>query len=252
MNLYTKSWIERNNKELEPWQQDAYHDFSSMLLNEESPYPCVPGKQGFVGDMLRFGFVKDITSKESATHIANLLKEYGTISRETGMYASLVILSDSRDLQRNETTIEEYEEIFWTLLSDVHKVDETPWPEGIPKDPHHTAWEFCFDGEPYFAFCATPAHTFRKSRHSSYFLLAFQPRWVFDQINASTTLGQKLKKVIRKRLVDYDEMDAHPSLMWYGQEENYEWKQYFLRDDDTTPSKCPFMRMKNKLKSIRH
>ncbi|WIF97484.1 MULTISPECIES: YqcI/YcgG family protein [Pontibacillus] len=251
MSLYTKSLIEEQFTELEEWQREAYHDFTSMMLSTEHPYPCVPGKQGFVGDMLRFGFCPSPKDEDAARVIASLLKEYGTISRDTGMYASLVLLCDTRELLETHTSVYEYEQCFWKVLSVVHQLDDAPWPEHIPQDPHDPSWEFCFDGEPYFAFCATPAHVSRKSRYSSNFLIAFQPRWVFDEINASTSLGQKLKKVIRKRLVDYDGIKAHPSLMWYGQEENYEWKQYFLHDDDSTLSKCPFMRMKSKWKSLR-
>ncbi|MED1939518.1 YqcI/YcgG family protein [Cytobacillus firmus] len=29
----------------------------------------------------------------------------------------------------------------------------------------------------------------------------------------------------------------------YGADDNFEWKQYFLRDDDTAISKCPFHRL---------
>lgn len=29
----------------------------------------------------------------------------------------------------------------------------------------------------------------------------------------------------------------------YGEEDNFEWRQYFLRDDDTLLSKCPFHQM---------
>jgi FPC/CPF motif-containing protein YcgG len=37
-----------------------------------------------------------------------------------------------------------------------------------------------------------------------------------------------------------DGVPAHLSLKWYEQENNQEWKQYYLRDDETVPSKCPF------------
>ena len=100
------------------------------------------------------------------------------------------------------------------------------------QNPAHHKWEFCFDEEPYFVFCATPAHTLRKSRHFPFLLLAFQPRWVFEEINNSTAFGHKMKKLIRKRLIEYDAIPCHPDLKWYGQEDNHEWKQYFLSDDD--------------------
>lgn len=251
MELYTKSWLEENEAEMEQWQREAFHHFSNMLCDEENPYPCVPGMQGFQANSLRFGFVHDPREKKAASQLATLLKEYGEISRDTGRYASLVVFFDSKKLIERKTEMDEYQQLFWSMLSRVHQYDEKPWPDNIPKDPHHHEWEFCFDSEPYFSFCATPAHVVRKSRSFPCFMLAFQPRWVFKEINDSTTFGKKLKKLIRKRLVQYDGVEAHPSLKWYGQQDNHEWKQYFLSDDDTTPSKCPFTTFKNKFKILK-
>lgn len=245
--LLSKNWIDQHFDELTPWQQEAYTQFSDMMCDEQHPYPCVPGKQGFQKDMLRFGFADDPRTPDSIEQLASLLKDYGDISRDTGNYASLVVFFHSEDLR--EAEIDSFQDLFWEVLSRVHELDETPWPDDISKDPHHHTWEFCFGGEPYFAFCATPAHAVRKSRHFPNFLIAFQPRWVFDEINSSTAFGQKLKKVIRKRLVEYDEIDAHPSLKWYGQEDNLEWQQYFLSDDDSSLSKCPFMNSQKRIKS---
>ncbi|PFA70329.1 hypothetical protein CN378_00605 [Bacillus sp. AFS015802] len=247
--LCSKSWIDQHMEELTPWQQEAYGHFSAMMCDEEHPYPCVPGKQGFQTDTLRFGFAEDPRNEGASEKLASLLKEYGQMSRSTGKYASLVVFFHSGEADSENHSVESYQQIFWSLLNRVHQLDEKKWPDHISKDPHDHTWEFCFDGEPYFAFCATPAHIVRKSRHFPYFLLAFQPRWVFDEINSSTAFGQKLKKVIRKRLVEYDEAEPHPSLKWYGQEDNYEWKQYYLTDDDSSMSKCPFSHMHKKMKS---
>ncbi|MBY6036584.1 YqcI/YcgG family protein [Fictibacillus nanhaiensis] len=250
MDLVSKSWLDQHVQKLENWKQSAYNHFTEMICDESHPYPCVPGKIGFQDDNLRFGFVDDPRETASCEQLASLLKSYGKVSRETGKYASLVVFCDSRSIDPS-TSIETYQDLFWSILNGVHEIDQTPWPEHIPTDPHDSAWEFCFDGEPYFAFCATPAHSVRKSRKFPYFLLAFQPRFVFDEINASTSLGQKLKKAIRRRLISYDGVDPHPNLKWYGQKDNHEWKQYFLSDDESTPSKCPFTAMMNKMKSLR-
>ncbi len=238
--------IDQHSEELEDWKKCAYQQFSNMMCSESHPYPCVPGKMGFLDDSLRFGFAASPLEEKSYEQLATLLKEYGEVSRNTGKYASLVVFFEGHDVK----SIEEYQDMFWTLLNKVHQRDEAEWPEEIPTDPDNQAWEFCFDGEPYFCFCATPAHRLRKSRSFPYFMLAFQPRWVFDEINATTSLGQKLKKVIRNRLVNYDGIKPHTALKWYGEQDNYEWKQYFLDEEDTTSSKCPFMAMKNKLKNF--
>lgn len=249
--LFTKEEIEQQTIDLETWQQEVYEYFSKMMNDRNHAYPCVPGIQGFVKNMLRFGFVEDPLKPFTAQQLGEHLKEYGRISRETGNYASLIIFCDTRALIEEQTDMDDYEKIFWSLLNQVHQSDDRAWPSHIPTDPEEHAWEFCFDGEPYFVFCATPAHIYRESRRFPCFMLAFQPRWVFDEINDSTSFGRKIKSVIRKRLSDYDAVPPHPALKWYGQTDNYEWKQYFLQDDETSLSKCPFMAMKNTPKTLR-
>ncbi|KGP73345.1 YqcI/YcgG family protein [Pontibacillus yanchengensis] len=243
--LYTRSWIEENLSSLESWKQQAFEDFATMI--GDHTYPCVPGRQGFMEDELRYGFLGDPRNEETYQQFANVVKEYTLCSRDTGKYASLALLFYTPEEMKQHFNDESYEQLFWSVLNGVSKLDEKEWPDSIPKDPDDHEWEFCFHGEPYFAFCATPAHQLRKSRHFSHFLIALQPRWVFDEINDTTAFGRKIKQVIRDRLTNYDKIPVHPSLKWYGQEDNYEWKQYYLRDDETIPTKCPFTRFKQKI-----
>ncbi|MYL21061.1 hypothetical protein GLW04_14250 [Halobacillus litoralis] len=239
--LHTKEEIENPKTSLEKWQELAYTAFGDMMTSREHAYPCVPGIQGYTNGMLRFGFLEDPRCSSAPKQLAALLKEYGKVSREAGRYTSLVVFCDTASLLKDPLTIKDYEQLFWSLLNQTHALDETDWPGDISQDPEDPSWEFCFDGEPYFAFCATPAHIKRNSRSFPSMLLAFQPRWVFEDINDSTIYGRRLKNVIRKRLADYDDLPVHPSLKWYGQQDNHEWEQYFLRDDDSSLPECPFL-----------
>lgn len=248
-HLNTKIWLDDHLNELPYWQQDAFIQFKSMIADPEGAYPCIPGRQGFLSNNLRFGFVPDPRNDQAILEVAQLLQQYGEISRNTGKYASLVLFFETPQDMAASFSIEHYEQLFWSVLSRVSAIDTVPWPEHISTDPSHHSWEFCYNGTPYFAFCATPAHTLRRSRHTPYFVIAFQPRWVFEEINDSTAFGRNMKKLIRNKLVEYDGIPAHPSLKWYGQEDNQEWKQYFLRDDESVPSKCPYLAMMNKMKS---
>lgn len=245
--IFDKHWIEEHCETLPLWQQSAYGSFSSTIADKENTYPCIPARQGFMTNNLRFSFIGDPRKDDSLKVLAKALSEYGKCSRDTGKYASLVVFFETPEDIVAQYDVEDYRQLFWTVLNKVSELDDTEWPEHIPTDPSHHKWEFCFGGEPYFGFCATPAHEIRKSRQFPCFIMAFQPRWVFEEINDSTTFGRKLKQAIRKRLVEYDGIPPHPDLKWYGQKDNHEWKQYFLSDDETSPSKCPFMKMKNKL-----
>lgn len=248
--LFDKDWLENQLETLPLWKQEAYRSFSSIIADDENTYPCVPGRQGFLTNNLRFSFMSDPREEGSAKELANALQKYGAISRDTGKYASLAVFAETPTDMLENYDVEDYRELFWTILNNVSSFDQKEWPEDIPTDPSDHKWEFYFDGEPYFAFCATPAHEVRRSRQFPCLLLAFQPRWVFNEINDSTAFGRNMKKLIRKRLIEYDGIPGHPDLKWYGREDNHEWKQYFLSDDNSSPSKCPFMRLKNKFSSF--
>ncbi|GAA0371760.1 YqcI/YcgG family protein [Bacillus horti] len=237
--LYTKLSLDEHVDSLPLWAQEAYNQFSNMMLDPINAFPCIPGRQGFQSNQLRFGFVPEPSSTEAIKQTAELLKQYGHCSKETGKYASFVLFFEPNPLVGN-LSVQEYEQLFWSFLSQLSAQDETLWPARISIDPAHPSWEFCFDGQPYFTFCATPAHQKRKSRSFATFLLAFQPRWVFEEINDATPFGRNMKKLIRKNLESYDQVPVHPSLKWYGQKDNLEWQQYFLPDDQSTPTVCPF------------
>ncbi|MCY9696945.1 YqcI/YcgG family protein [Paenibacillus alginolyticus] len=247
VNLISKDWIEDHQVDLPEWQQDAFCKFGQMINDPDQMYPCIPGRLGYISNSLRFGFAADPRSEEAIKNVAKLLQQYGDCSRETGKYASLVIFFNTPDELANGFSIDNYEQLFWSILSRVSAIDQAPWPSHISSDPSHPSWEFCFDGHPYFVFCGTPAHEIRKSRRTPCFLITFQPRWVFEEINDSTPFGRNMKKLIRQKLVEYDGVPAHPSLKWYGQSDNLEWEQYFLRDDESVASKCPFASMIDKV-----
>lgn len=130
------------------------------------------------------------------------------------------------------------------LLKALHQLDSRPWPSNIPYETEHECWEFSFAGEPMFVVCNTPSHKRRASRHSSNFMITFQPRWVFDGvIGPAAPNAARIKGEIRRRLTAFDALPPSSDLGAFGETGNREWKQYFL-DDENRPRHmaCPFHR----------
>ena len=236
--LLTKLEIEQQLSRLQDWQQDAFQTFAYKMTDLEQPFPCIPATLAYKLNHLRYAFIEDVRLEESAHELASLLKNYSIISRKTGNYASLIVFFKPNSTAR--TTLTEYERLFWKIMNKVSELDEKSWPEPIPKNPHHRYWEFCFNEEPYFIYCATPEHKLRKSRSFPVLMLAITPRWVLHRFHSTNPHADKIKTNIRERLLAYDQIPPHPDLKWYGLEDNLEWKQYFIRDDQTTLSACPF------------
>ena len=241
--LYDKDSLQKNIITLPNWQQEAFRSFKLKMTDKDKLFPCIPAQHGFTANHLRYGFIGDPRDTNTSENFAALLKEYTECSRDTGQYASLIVFIHTPiDLMR-ETTVKDFEHMYWSLLNTTSRLDEMEWPTHIPNDPMENTWEFCFHNESYFVYCATPAHVNRQSRHFSCMMLALTPRWVLQGIMNSEKRSRKLKNLIRQRLAAYDKAPIHPSLKDYGGKDNYEWQQYFLRDDETIPSKCPFSRI---------
>ena len=127
------------------------------------------------------------------------------------------------------------------LLQFLHERDPSPWPREVPRDSDDPMWEFSFGGDSIFVVCNTPAHKLRKSRSSLGFMITLQPRWVFEGLESDTARGAAARRVIRKRLRAFDDVDPSPELGDYGDPENREWRQYFLLDENKPfESGCPF------------
>jgi uncharacterized protein len=219
------------------WGYPALDSFINDLLSEEHPFPCILGVEGMKAGQLRFCFIDSTQDEQAIKQLGSHLTEYLQHFKDIGKNTSFVAFFKPEELK----TIEQYEKQFWNVLQRLHESDNKPWPKDIPLNPNDPLFEFSFQNEPIFVVCNTPAHEKRKSRYSSTFMMTFQPRWVFEGMNASTKKGQKVQKIVRDRLKNYDEIDAHPELAWYGDPKTREWKQYFLRDDNKGAlDKCPF------------
>ncbi|MGP4041052.1 YqcI/YcgG family protein [Gracilibacillus sp. D59] len=226
-------------KRLDPWKKTVLEQFNEKMSNKDHPFPCIPATIGYALNHLRFGFVGDPTEEKTIQELAEFLSIYSNDSREFGKYTSLIIFYKISEEMKKTYTVEQYEQLFWEHLSNLKTYDNEGWPREIPSDPHHHMWEFSFQGERYFMYCATPSHHKRNSRSFSTFILAITPRWVFQNFNESRH-AEKIKQQVRQRIENYDSVPIHPELKPYGSDDNFEWKQYFLRDDNQTLSKCPF------------
>jgi uncharacterized protein len=226
--------------DLNQWERSALEAFEAKMQDKDKPFPCIPATIGFAKNQVRFGFISDPGELRSIFELGELLETYTKLSKNFGKYTSLIVFYEISQKVKDTYTVEEFEQLFWKQLGGLSGIDGMEWPENIPTDPHDHLWEFCFHGEKYFMYCATPAHKNRRSRHFDTMMLAITPRWVLEEFNRNESFAKNIKKQVRKRLAKYDSIEIHPDLNSYGSDDNFEWRQYFLRDDDTSLAKCPF------------
>ncbi|MFC7442998.1 YqcI/YcgG family protein [Laceyella putida] len=217
------------------WGLTVFKSFESDLLSKERPFPCIFGVEALKKNGLRYLFVEN-HDEAGLMQLRNSLIRYTEIYRELGRMTSMAVFF--KPLQE-ELMIEQYQEKFWSVLQFLHENDPKPWPAEFPVNWDDPLWEFCFNGEPIFVVCNTPAHVKRRSRRGGTFIITFQPRWwVFEELKGPK--GKRGRAAVRQRLEKYDEMEIHPAMGVYGDVENREWKQYYITDSNESPSKCPF------------
>ncbi len=224
---------------LSTWQKEVLEQFKAKMTDKNDLFPCIPATIGFSLNQLRYGFLKDSIKHNTVQELAKLLGNFTEHADEYGDYTSLIVFYDLPEEVKKTYTVEQYEQLFWQQLNELVEYDEIEWPNEIPREAQHPLWEFCFHGERYFMYCATPAHSNRNSRSFPTLMLAITPRWVFQKFN-KTKHADKIIHQVRTRLQEYDTISRHPELRTYGDEDNFEWKQYFLRDENITLAKCPF------------
>lgn len=154
------------------------------------------GVSGVKNNEVRYYFEDENVITDTFNDLPKLrkaLKYFVENSRNYGKNTSFVTFFKITD---NNTELNDYEKLFWKIIQTLHNNDEQQWPSNIPTDPYHHLWEWSFAGEPIFVVCNTPSHKLRKSRHSKYFMITFQPRWVFEFL--SKPIGKNGVKQVRE------------------------------------------------------
>lgn len=199
--------------------------------------------QGYKHNQHRYTFLHsdDPSEPRNVRALGRALHAYLSAAKSLGSNTSLVIFCPPPTSSAAPRTLEQYKSSFWNLLRGLRIYDPKPWPPSIPADVMSSKWAFCFDGEPLFPVALTPLHEKRRSRHASNFVIALQPKWVFDRLLETPEKRRAVTENVRKLLIKYDEVDVSPDLTAYGEQGTTEIHQLFLLDDNETPHKYPYM-----------
>lgn len=212
------------------WFTGAHAKFRDILL-DDAGYPCHFGVNGERAEHNWFAALDASRPGFGVAELAQALRDYYLLARTGPARQSLVVLVGPPDPQPD---LERDAARFWQVLSQLSAQDVDPWPAGRPTDSGEPSWQWCFAGQPWFVFGASPAYRDRRSRAVGPCLtLVFQlVERVFEGLSGSSIAGKAAKGQIRRRLADYDTAPAHPHLGDAQYSSTYKWRQYFLPDDD--------------------
>ncbi len=225
----------RDGEAVPAWVRDAYEAYRDVLL--DPAYPCYFGTRAEARDRMRFCHLP----AGDPGGLPDALRSFVAHSRAHPRQRGVLVAFFEPDGRTR--TLAEDEQRFWELLDWLHERDEEPWPADVPTDPDDPAWEFCFAGDPMFAFPCSPAYRLRRSRRTGpYYMVCFQPRRVFYGVEHGSAAGRRARERIWARVRAWDAVEPHPALehMAYGDRDMREWQQYVLPDDNAAlRARCP-------------
>jgi FPC/CPF motif-containing protein YcgG len=207
------------------WYAAGVRSLRDSLRHRE--YPCHFGRQAFERGQLLTTYAIMEELRPLAGALAYFLDSTPRVRGGRHLLCAFVRTADG-------STHRDHDRMFWQVLQYLHDHDPAPWPAAFPTSPQDPAWEFCFNGAAMFVFGAASTHVARASRNlGEHLVLLFQPRSVFLGIEGGTPAGIVARSRIRDRLRAWDLAAPHPAMGDYGDPSNFEWRQYFIPDDDS-------------------
>lgn len=222
------------------WVPSAYSTFENRLLDLDPDYPCHFGVHGHREGHNSFTALDRRVDAFGVEPLARTIARYRQRAWSGPKRQSLIVFVGPPD---ERPRLDEHREAFWAILRELELHDSLPWPEGAPRDPADPAWQWCFDGEPWFVFATSPVYRRRRSRNLGPCLtLVFQVRRVFEGLGGSSAGGMAAKAQVRARLGRYDTVPPHPHLGEPDRSSVHKWRQYFLPDDqqEYDTGGCPY------------
>lgn len=220
------------------WTFQTLSHFKTLLASPE--FPCLFGRKAVAAKTCHIVFARaEQLADDIAIGLADYIRTIEPVPVKQRIGSPLLAFLETP----GQGTLAEQQALAWTVLQKVHARDPHPWPQAVPPDPEDNQWSFCFAGMPLFINMSFPAHRKMKSRNlGNAIVFVINPRESFDEVaSAQTESGKRIRERIRERVRHYNDGIVPDTLGFFGQEDNFEWKQYQLQEPGSLDlARCPF------------
>ncbi|OBQ52904.1 YqcI/YcgG family protein [Tamlana sp. s12] len=204
-------------------------EFKNFILNKE--HPCVMAKAVFSKSAHHIRIYESMDDKSCASTLLSDLEHYiRQYNFNSNTFESFIAVFPSAEF----STEIAFETQLWTLLQQLHDLDDTDWNPLVSKNPESPKFSFSLKGKAFYIIGLHP-NSSRKARQSPYPALVFNLHSQFEKLRDMGAYDQ-IKQRIRNRDKEW-QGHINPVLKDFGQES--ETKQYSGRAVDKDWI-CPF------------
>lgn len=198
---------------------------STLNIIKQEGFPCIFA-QRVANNMSAFAiFVSDINQYNEflngVTEYTEFIKQNDPLVR---ILNPLIVFIDD-----NSSSLKEQHDKAWFLIQTL--IDNNP--SEVPINYHDTTnpqWCLLFNDIQLFVNISASEYSLLKSRNIGKGIhLIINPREIFDVVAPyNKPKGLKIRNKIRERIVSFNKQPLPAELGFYGDENNFEWRQYQL------------------------
>jgi FPC/CPF motif-containing protein YcgG len=207
----------------------AHDSFRASVLSQA--FACVAGASAVRAGHYRFCSYAELGTLESTQELATDLRRFiAEYPLSADRFASCV----ATFREPGGISAEEFEQLLWATLRQLHDIDDQPWDPTVSSDPNDVGFSFSFAGRSFFVV-GMHAGSPRWTRRLAWPTLVFNAHAQFIELRRADRF-LSMQRSIRRRDARL-QGTANPALQDYGKQS--EAKQYGGRLVESD-WECPF------------
>ena len=166
--------------------------FAEMVMNPA--FPCLGAKAAYNSGSYQIRVYQDLADPRSSKLLACDLEVFQKSDmRRTNEFATFAAIFR----EPGDVTEEEFENLLWSQLQQLHGIDGKRWDSSVSSDPRDPHFSFSFAGEALYVI-GLHAQSSRLSRRFPWPTLIFNPHAQFERLRHDGK-WQHMRATIRKR-----------------------------------------------------
>ena len=182
----------------------------------EASFPCLGAKAALNAGAHTIKVYQELASTACSRALAQDLEAFVRAPRPSE-YATFIAIFRGPEI----TSEEQFEELLWSQLRDLHRLDQHDWDSGVSSNPQDPAFSFSFAGQGFYIVGMHP-HSSRMARRFSQPALIFNRHEQFERLRHDGK-WTRMQASIRERDLEL-QGSINPMLGDFG--ESSEARQY--------------------------